>query len=180
MARGEGGPGGPGHDETIEEEEQADDDPRRESNLGFAQRQRYREEDETGGPELGSGEPDLIDPQIDEGSEERVLLEGDEAVLARGDDEEIGEIDSELAEDLRRAEPNPPLTVERVNPKSDVDFGFLEEPEGEYWEGADEIEEPVELETVDPLYAEREAQDKPGLSPGPLPGELDSEDEEES
>lgn len=178
MADVEGGPAGSGRDETIEEEEQADDDSRRESDLGYEQRRRYREEGETGGQELGSGDPEPGTPLIEDTGAE-VDVEGDDELLADAPDETLEEMDTEMAEDLRRAEPNPPMSVEQVDAKSDVDYGFLED-EDTTWDGDVEDEGgPVNRDAVDPLEAEREAQDRPGRSPGPLPGDLDFEDEEE-
>ena len=79
--------------------------------------------------------------------------------------------DPELAEDLRRAVPNPPQTVTEVtDPDSDVDLGYMEDREGE--QDREELRRPVELEAVDPQEAAREAPGRPGAWPGPPPQDV--------
>ncbi|MDQ6900848.1 MAG: hypothetical protein M3072_15340, partial [Candidatus Dormibacteraeota bacterium] len=76
----------------------------------------------------------------------------------------------EYAEDLRRAEPNPPQTVARTDdPNTSVDLGYMEDREAEH--DTEELRTGIEARTVDPLEADREEEPLPGSSAGPLPGE---------
>jgi hypothetical protein len=91
--------------------------------------------------------------------EERLEEEGpvDEPDLDDPDDVR----DPELAEDLRRAQTNPPLTTRRApDPYSDIDRGYLEDEEGR--DLTEELDSPLELEPEDPLEAEIEERDRPG------------------
>jgi hypothetical protein len=129
---------------------------------GVEQRRRIHEEGTV------SDEPEILnvleqDPEALLETEEGPVSETDlERMAAVADPDELdGLDDAELAEDLRRAEPNPPMTVTLADPDSDVDLGYLEDPDAR----SDDYEEglgPVELDTVDPLEAEREERDRPG------------------
>ncbi len=75
----------------------------------------------------------------------------------------------EYAEDLRRAEPNPPQTVARTDdPNTAVDLGYMEDREAEH--DVEELRTGIEAGAVDPLEADREHEQRPGPSAGPLPG----------
>lgn len=155
------------------EEEQEPDLHLGESDLGTAQRHRYHAEEDTGGPELGGGDPNATVENIED---DEAVVTPDESLLAEAEGEALADVDPELVEDLRWAEPNPPLTVERANANSDIDMGFLEDDEEQ------DLEEeggPVELDPVDPFEIDREAADRPGASSGPHPGELMSDPDEE-
>jgi hypothetical protein len=128
---------------------------------GVEQRRRIREEG------TFAEEPEDLE---DSEQELESLLETEEVpaseaeledLVESADPDQFDKVDEELAEDLRRAQPNPPLTVHLADPDSDVDLGYLEDPDArsdDYDEGLG----PVELETVDPLEAEREERDRPG------------------
>ena len=125
-----------------------------ESDLGLEQRQRLRREGEA--PESEHVEPVAADqePDLEE-------LEATEADLAGIPEEELVETTPELAEDLRRAQPNPPMVARQVeDPDEDVDLGPMEDREGE--RDGEELRRPVELSTVDELEAEREERGRPG------------------
>jgi hypothetical protein len=103
---------------------------------------------------------DRRDDDLGVEQEERLEEEGpvDEAEL---EDDPRGINDPELAEDLRRARGNPPLTTRRApDPYSDIDRGFLEDEEGR--DQTEEDDTPVELEPVDPFEADEEERDRPG------------------
>ena len=103
---------------------------------------------------------DRRDEDLGVEQEERLEEEGpvEEAEL---DDDPRGMNDPELAEDLRRARGNPPLTTRRApDPYSDIDRGFLEDEEGR--DLTEEDDTPVELESVDPFEADEEERDRPG------------------
>jgi hypothetical protein len=130
---------------------------------GVEQRRRIREEGTI------AEEPEVLE-SLDEERELESLLETEELpagdaeledLAASADLDRLEQVDEELAEDLRRAQPNPPQTVRLADPDSDVDLGYLEDPDArsdDYDEGLG----PVELDTVDPLEAEREERDRPG------------------
>ena len=130
---------------------------------GVEQRHRIREEGTI------SEEPEVVEA-LEEERQLESLLETEEVpaseaeleeLTASADLDQLEQVDEELAEDLRRAQPNPPQTVRLADPDSDVDLGYLEDPEARssnYEEGLG----PVELDTVDPLEAEREERDRPG------------------
>ncbi|MBJ7604757.1 hypothetical protein [Candidatus Dormiibacter inghamiae] len=76
----------------------------------------------------------------------------------------------DYAEDLRRAEPNPPQTVARTDdPNTSVDLGYMEDREAEH--DAEELRSGIEASAVDPLEADRKVEQRPGPSAGPLPGD---------
>ena len=103
-----------------------------------------------------------MDADEDLGPEQEERLEEDGPVdEADLDDDQVGRIhDPELAEDLRRAQTNPPLTTPRApDPYSDMDRGYLEDAESR--DLTEELDEPLELRPEDPLEAEREEQDRP-------------------
>ena len=77
--------------------------------------------------------------------------------------------DDDLAEDLRRARPNPPMTAEEADPESRIDLGYMEDREEE--RDAEELRDHVSRKASDPLEADREAEEEPGPSAGPPPGE---------
>ncbi|MDQ6774291.1 MAG: hypothetical protein M3024_15125 [Candidatus Dormibacteraeota bacterium] len=81
--------------------------------------------------------------------------------LAEAPAEELAAVSPELAEDLRRAQPNPPLVArEADDANADIDLGPMEDREGEH--DAEELRRPVEVSTVDPLEREREEREQPG------------------
>ena len=130
---------------------------------GVEQRRRIREEGT-----IAEG-PEVVE-SLDEERELESLIETEDLPPSEAELEDLAEsadldrleqVDEELAEDLRRAQPNPPQTVRLADPDSDVDLGYLEDPDArsdDYDEGLG----PVELDTVDPLEAEREERDRPG------------------
>ena len=133
-----------------------DDDPAT-SDLGLEQRHRIHEE----GSAAEEESPDERLEEYLETEEPEASVRELEELEESADPDQLEEVDQELAEDLRRAQPNPPLTVPLADPDSDVDLGYLEDPDAR----SDDYEEglgPVELETVDPLEAEREEHDRPG------------------
>lgn len=82
-------------------------------------------------------------------------------------------LDPELSEDLRRAQPNPPMTAPaQADPMSDVDLGYMEDQERETSWDLDSLERPVAAEPTDPLEAEREERARPGPSTELLPDEV--------
>lgn len=102
-----------------------------------------------------------MDANEDLGAEQAKRLEDEGLVDEPELEDDVDRIrDPELAEDLRRAETNPPLTTRRVSdPYSDIDRGYLEDEEGR--DLTEELDDPLELDPVDPLEAEREAEDRP-------------------
>lgn len=104
---------------------------------------------------MDSNEDDLGVEQEERLDEEGPVEEADP------EDDGTGIGDPERAEDLRRAQTNPPQTVRRVpDPYSDIDRGYLEDEESrDLTEG---MEEPLELEPEDPFEADEEAHDRPG------------------
>lgn len=121
-----------------------DEPGRQESDLGQEQRRRVREEAQ-------EFQPRAPEPALD--SEEAS--------------------DPELREDLRRAEPNPPLTEPaRADPMSDVDLGYMEDQEREADWDLDSTERPVASRPTDPLEAERDQRGQPGPSTEQLPDEV--------
>jgi hypothetical protein len=120
-----------------------------ESDLGEDQRRRVQSEEQG----LDQGLAEIHDP-------DQALEVTDEG------------LDPELAEDLRRAQPNPPLTSAEVEPMSDVDLGYMEDQEREAEWDSDSLEKPVAAEPTDPLEAERERRDRPGEPTELLPDEV--------
>jgi hypothetical protein len=106
---------------------------------------------------------------VSEDPERRIESE-DEAEVLPPDPDDVDEDadrlnDPELAEDLRRAQTNPPQTVARVtDPYADMDRGYLEDPEAQ--DLTETVPDPVELEPTDPLELERRAKDREGRPPG--------------
>ena|SRR5438105_12558240 len=132
----------------------SEQEPYQESDLGLEQRQRHRREGESAEGEHVEPGGAAEEPELEE-------LEATEADLTGIPDEELVETAPELAEDLRRAEPNPPMVARQVeDPEEDVDLGPMEDREGE--RDGEELRRPVELGTVDELEAEREERDRPG------------------
>jgi hypothetical protein len=83
------------------------------------------------------------------------------------------EKDPELAEDLRRAQPNPPMTVPEADPAPEVDSGYMEdrdEVESEWESGPEDRRVPAR--PTDPLEADREARNRPGASTELRPDEV--------
>ncbi len=120
-----------------------------ESDLGVEQETRVRREGEI-------LEPEPLDPDIDL--------------------DELERSDPEFAEDLRRAETNPPQEVRQVeDPYSDIDQGYLEDEDAR--DETETIPGPVALEATDPFEIEREERDRPGRSEGPMPGQADTREE---
>jgi hypothetical protein len=111
---------------------------------------------------------------MDENADDRLhIAESDLGVEQRGRveregpyeepeiDADAGVTDPELAEDLRRAETNPPMTTRRVpDANSDIDLGYLEDRESR--DETEGLDEPLELEPEDPLEADLEEHDRPG------------------
>ncbi len=135
---------------------------RQDSDLGQEQRRRLREE----GQGLRPGAPALDS----EGVAQRVdTVDDPEDRSAAGREA----LDPELREDLRRAQPNPPLTAPvQADPMSDLDLGYMEDQERETDWDLDSMKRPVAAEPTDPLEAEREEQAQPGPSTEQLPDEV--------
>lgn len=137
-----------------------------ELDLGVEQETRARREGEV-------IEPDRQDLDLPaEGRDADAVL--DDLSDFEGSDEDMEE-DPELAEDLRRAQTNPPQTVPQVDPWSDVDLGYLEDEDAR--DETETIPGPVALQPTDPFEIDEEEEDRPGRSSGPLPGQLDEDEE---
>jgi hypothetical protein len=135
-----------------------------ESDLGEEQRERVREE----GQEFRRDAPDPTPALDSEAAAQRldVVEDPDQPVAVQREEAS----DPELAEDLRRAQPNPPQEAPaEADPMSDVDLGYMEDQERETDWDLDTLERPVAAEPTDPLEAEREENDAPGFSTEQLP-----------
>ncbi|MGH8987238.1 MAG: hypothetical protein ACRDXC_01395, partial [Acidimicrobiales bacterium] len=139
-----------------------DDRGRQESDLGEEQRRRARVEGEEFQPDAPNPTPAL---DSEESAESVDVVEDPDQSVA----EPRGE-DRELREELRRAQPNPPMTEPALaDPMSDVDLGYMEDQEHETDWDLDAQERPVAAEPTDPLEAEREEHDRPGAESEQLP-----------
>lgn len=143
-----------------------DRERRQESDLGQEQRRRVREE----GQDFQPGAPEPAPALDSEEAAQRVDLVDDPQDPSAVAPEPL---DPDLREDLRRAQPNPPLTqASEADPMSDVDLGYLEDQERETDWDLDSLERPVAAEPTDPLEAERDERGRPGPSTEQLPDEV--------
>lgn len=111
--------------------------------------------------------------ESDLGQEQRRRVQEETPGLGDSTAEPAQPLDRDLREDLRRAQPNPPVTEPaKVDPMSDVDLGYMEDQERETDWDLDSLERPVAAEPTDPLEAEREERARPGRSTGQLPDEV--------
>lgn len=143
-----------------------DDERRQDSDLGQEQRRRVAEE----GQEFQPGAPEPIPGLDSEEAAQRVDVVSDPDQGAAVAPEPF---DPELQEDLRRAQPNPPLREPaQADPMSDVDLGYMEDQERETDWDLDSQERPVAARPTDPLEADREQRARPGRSTEQLPDEV--------
>lgn len=143
-----------------------DDVRRQESDLGQEQRRRVEEE----GQDFQPSAPEPVPELGGEESAQRMDIVDDPDEPVEKVDEDA---DPELAEDLARAQPNPPMAAPgEADPTSDVDLGYMEDQERETaWE-LDTMSQPQPAEPTDPLYEERERRDAPGDETEQLPDEV--------
>lgn len=150
-----------------------DSERRQDSDLGQEQRRRVMEE----GQEF---QPDAPEPTGELDSEEAAQRVDVVSDPRQGTAVPPEPLDAELKEDLRRAQPNPPLTEPvEADPMSDVDLGYMEDQERETDWDLDSLERPVAAEPTDPLEAEREERGRPGPTTGLMPDEVGNRPPEE-
>lgn len=150
-----------------------DSERRQESDLGQEQLRRAREEGQEFQPPAPEPTP-ALDSEEAAGRIDEVDDPRDPTAVPPES------LDPELREDLRRAQPNPPVTQPaEVDPMSDVDLGYMEDQERETDWDLDSLERPVAAEPTDPLEAEREDRGRPGPTTGLMPDEVGNRPPEE-
>ena len=143
-----------------------DRERRQESDLGQEQLRRVREE----GQEFQPAGPEPSPALDSEAAAQRVDVLNDPEDPTAAPSEEL---DPDVREDLRRAQPNPPMTAPaEADAMSDVDLGYMEDQERETDWDLDSLERPVAAEPTDPLEAEREERAQPGPSTEQLPDQV--------
>lgn len=150
----------------------SDRERHQESDLGQEQLRRVREE----GQEFQPGRPGPVPALDSEEAAQSVDVVDDPEVLTGTQPESL---DPELQEDLRRAQPNPPMTQPQVDPMSDVDTGPAEDQEREAGWDLDMLHRPVPADPTDPLEADREESGRPGPTTGLMPDEVGNRPPEE-
>ncbi|MBO0701680.1 MAG: hypothetical protein J2P38_02025 [Candidatus Dormibacteraeota bacterium] len=143
-----------------------DDERRQESDFGQEQLRRVAEEGQEFQPDAPEPTPALDSEEAAQRIE--VVDDPDQGTAVPPEP-----LDPDLQEDLRRAQPNPPLTESaQADPMSDVDLGYMEDQERETDWDLDSQERPVAARPSDPLEAEREQRARPGQSTEQLPDEV--------